>query len=791
MGNVGFEQKSVTVFSILRQSINRTTQLRALHMRKARHAIPCLVCLLTFVLSGPSKSEPPFKEMGYPRPFSFREVSTKKLPHLGWMTMVVSDFVLRARQGADFRFKEKYPDRPVLVQINSEAVGLYGTWVTLPKQRLEDLGLMKPLSLKTLEELGKEIVPVMDFPGYWTYDAGTDSTSPMPADKQVFRVGVQDMTPFALNTHPQAVQLGGKPSYRKDVVIYPRDESGEPDWLDAEFATIVESDLGNKTLTFRRWETSERSWPARPAGVYIAPNSSLIVRSGFEDIWVKYLNLSDVEYFSRFLPNLTRFCPRDPRTGLNAAEWLALHYINVKKDYYATLDGYVFDVSAGTFHPSDRISMRADCDNDGRPDYFYFDNLDFWALAMYDFADALRNGVEGKFEGLGDDVIFVTDSNMNEEARFFDLYNGAEYEFGIIMPYLKRDHEYSGNLDRYLLWTTMAREPRMSYIHNKFPVDSYHSGDEGDLAFYMHDNYYRLDMATACMGTGYVGKEIGRPGGHPAVGYPQREEQIAKYKTTLPLEWDEYDCGEEETYNWLGMPVGEPVRITEHLGENLFDGKTRQTDPVLEVDEGYVSRVEFFPATESHKVRVVTSAVQPWNNTNFNIRLAFSVTGLKKDHEYTLRLKAQAPSPYAKVDAKYASIPINMRFRLSVGEVAGREQEAMVFAKEREIILTLIAPETGDGRLELGLAEEPGEINLRRIELCSGCADVMYRKFENGLVLLNGSGNTPFTFDFESLFSGESYARIKGEQDPIHNSGKPVEGELVLGPRDGILLKRN
>ena len=67
----------------------------------------------------------------------------------------------------------------------------------------------------------------------------------------------------------------------------------------------------------------------------------------------------------------------------------------------------------------------------------------------------------------------------------------------------------------------------------------------------------------------------------------------------------------------------------------------------------------------------------------------------------------------------------------------------------------------------------------------------MCRKFENGLALLNGSGNLPHTFDFKNLFPGESYARIKGKQDPTHNSGKPVESKLVLGPRDGILLKRN
>ncbi len=113
-----------------------------------------------------------------------------------------------------------------------------------------------------------------------------------------------------------------------------------------------------------------------------------------------------------------------------------------------------------------------------------------------------------------------------------------------------------------------------------------------------------------------------------------------------------------------------------------------------------------------------------------------------------------------------------------------------MFSKPREIFLTLPSPAGGNGRVELGLAEEPGDTTLSSVALYEGCADVMYRRFEQGLALLNGSASTPYTFELAKLTPGEAYRRIRGEQDQKHNSGERVGGSLTLAPRDGILLKR-
>lgn len=728
------------------------------------------------------------ESMGYPRPFSFRFVNPKNLPYLDWMTMVISDLHLRTRQGAENAFKQKYPTRPVLVQINSEGLGLWGTWICHPQQRLDDMGLTSSRSLEIFEELSKRVYPIIDFPGYWVYEAGADTTEKIPGNQQDVTVKVTDIRPFLPSSHPHSVNRLKRPSFMKDIVICPRGTESELDWLRAEFASIVSIDEPTRKISLRRWTTRKAAWREFPAGAYLAPNANQIALPPFPKAWTKYLGLRESEYVTPFLPNVTRFCPRDPRTGLNAAEWLARHWIDVKRKHYPTLDGFVFDVSAGTFHPSGRISRQSDCDVEGTPDYFYFKGLDFWALGMYDFFSYLRHGVAGEFDGLGQELALASDANTNEETRFFDLLNGAEYEFGTVNPFRPRTHMYSSNLDRYLLWSTRSRTPRLSYIHNKYPTDTYHGGTTDDLAFYMHDNYYRLDMATACMGTGYVGNAVSRPGGHSAVAYPERKQQIKEHGTALPLDWDEYHCGDANTRNWLGRPLAPPVRLTHHLDRSDFVWRANSASAVLTTDPGY--EAEIAKPNGDGSVTAVIQEVQPWLNTSFKIRLGIPVRGLKKDQEYALRFRAQAPSPYGKVDPRYASIPRNLEVRLTADSVTGPAQESLVFAGDREIVLTLTAPADGDGRLEFGLAEEPGEITLSDINLREGCADVLYRRFENGLVMLNGSATTPYVFDLKTLVPREAYQRIRGNQDPEHNSGEMVGGSLTLAPRDGIFLRR-
>jgi len=69
--------------------------------------------------------------------------------------------------------------------------------------------------------------------------------------------------------------------------------------------------------------------------------------------------------------------------------------------------------------------------------------------------------------------------------------------------------------------------------------------------------------------------------------------------------------------------------------------------------------------------------------------------------------------------------------------------------------------------------------------------DVIYREFENGLVLANPSPR-PFMFDLDELFPGQTFQRLQGTrtQDVVCNDGSIVRGELNLGPKEGLFLIR-
>ena len=73
--------------------------------------------------------------------------------------------------------------------------------------------------------------------------------------------------------------------------------------------------------------------------------------------------------------------------------------------------------------------------------------------------------------------------------------------------------------------------------------------------------------------------------------------------------------------------------------------------------------------------------------------------------------------------------------------------------------------------------------------LCEGCAEVLYRRFDHGLVLANGSAVSPYTFDIAKIGGGRRYRRFLGAQNPDVNNGQPTGPRLTLPPLDGLLLK--
>jgi hypothetical protein len=749
------------------------------------------------------------QELGYPRPMSFRTINPEAVRD-GWydnIDLVVSDLHTYVRKDAVQLFKKKFPNRLALLQINMERIGLFGSWESLPVQRFEDLGLLDPAVMAKntqLETLGDGRYPLPDFLGWWTYDAGDDTLDSIPADTETVTVRVSLPERFLPCTHPATLNalksLYGKKAYDKEVVICPRNADGKLDWLNAEAGIITALDETNRTVTIRRWKTS-KGWPARPEGTYIAVNSVL-----------SYVNLGgDLNVLSRrpgdnilqpWLPNLTEFCPRDPRSGLNAREYLAGWYAGLYRNHYSYLDGMAFDVSVGTFYPSERVSKNADSNGDGVPDGFFFNNINYWPLGMYDFFYTLRHGMPGGFKGVGPDCLLVNDSNHNEDQRFINLLNGAEYEYSMD-PIWSMPFTCSSLFDRLLLWGEHAPRPDVTYVNNKNPDPIYHGGDAADLKGVMTLSHWRMDIASACMTSGYAGKDITRTGDgkHPELAqYPAAIEQRKKYGFPVPPDYDEYHEGVRTNFNWLGLPTGQPERIVSQLGPVLYRFDSTNATPSMHAKTPWqAGSVEARKGHFTLGVRQVGFWLSGKDSWNCFGDLPLGSIPFEKDAEYTVSFTVSGSNPWKALAARYANIPTNLRIRFKIngidaiafsGFTASYIQEALVFEQPRKCVLTLKAPASGTGSLQFDLSENTGTTTINDLEIRKGCGDVFYRKFQKGLVVLNGSYADPVTVNVASLFPGESYSRIKGTQDAAHNNGEPVAETLTIQPHDAFFLKR-
>jgi hypothetical protein len=63
----------------------------------------------------------------------------------------------------------------------------------------------------------------------------------------------------------------------------------------------------------------------------------------------------------------------------------------------------------------------------------------------------------------------------------------------------------------------------------------------------------------------------------------------------------------------------------------------------------------------------------------------------------------------------------------------------------------------------------------------------MYRRFEGGLVLLNGSLE-PVVFDLQEIDPDRELRHIDGIVTPEINTGKPAEPRVTVGAHDGLVL---
>lgn len=765
-------------------------------------------------------------EPGYPRQVVFRRDTPAMLEaDQDKIDMVVSDHHVWTRLYGHEKFAGNHPGKPVLVHVGGDFIS--GNAYT-PRQMLEDRGLVggeiADLYIASrrghAEVLREDFLPAPSFLGYWVYEAGVDTSSKSAAGPKVV-LDVPDPKRFEprlatpATARAELKKLTGSELVPRIVVLCPRNETGALDWPRAELGEVMETDAAAGRITVRRFNAGG-TFPELHAGTYVAASAPVWDRSfvwGTRSGKIPDSHPLKSPVWPFLMPNFSPLCPVDPSNGLNAAQWFARQFIERKRAYYPQSSGYALDVATDTHFPKSQHVEFADLDNDGVVDRGFVDGVSWWALGLHDFVHYMREGVAGKFDGLGRDLLITWDSTDNNGQRLFHLVNGAEYEHTMIVGAGSgpAEHMYSSRLDRLLLWAERALAPNITFISNKQPNEAYHGGTPEELAaaqkkrpnYALH--YARLDMASSCLAAGYVNLGSTRSVPGNLIEYPGRQEEIDKYGVPRLQDYDEFHRGEDGVRHWLGQPLGPAARYRNHLGPVVYSfGESSAMSEVSSSDPRWEAATPERVPPDGFRVEVRRIGPYVSGDQVFTLSLRLPLAGLVLEEmaEYAVSFNLRATSPYGQVASRYAPIPRNISLRFKVGDrihpanvpVAVRSkgyyQECLAFPESRRVELTLQAPATGEGVLEICIAEAPGTVEISNLEIRRGCADVLYREFENGLVLVNGSSVSPVEIDVPTLFPGAAFSRLKGTQDPVHNNGEPAK-QVMLGVRDGIFLQRN
>jgi len=687
---------------------------------------------------------------GFPRVLDFRHLGPGCLTWFEGCTALLVDMIGDKIEAAR-EFKRRYPDRFVLMQINDEPNGVWGTWFCVPAESARKQGL----------RVRPEVFPSPSFRGWWLLDAGTVLLDDFPESVEEAEVRVREPDRLVRRVRGRKVL--------PDVLLYAR-AGDQPDWGQSEYASITAVDRDRGTVRIRRWPRSTGvQWFSYRAGKAVAAASSGDIYSLGEGKWIR-----------TWVPNLTSNCPRDPDTGLDAAAWWARHYARVWRSQIARSaphpDGFEFDWTSFRF-----FNVRADCNNDLAADGCEENGLSLWATGLHRFFRQLRSL-------LPPDALVLADSSNMMSQRSFGLLNGSENEEFLGFHSLAA---FSTQYDLFRLWLERARAPRVSYLQSRFPCEWF--TDDLTLTAAMRrsnfrgSNVARLGLAAACVGGGMHAYRTGlrrdirtiNTGGGP-----------------LRYDLDEYHAGRLYRRHWLGAPKGPARRLTGGMSDVLLpepswrdwtveqgpgagvvvlpprvipdDTSARGGESLLEV------RVEAIRTVRPplHAVRVVSPPARESVAAGEDVSVLFEVQG---------EWPADAPP-------EIREIPRGAGMRIVCGAAASPIFRFAVFPQWRKVWLTIPAPLAGRPRIELLCGDEPGVIRLRRLSLRRGSCDIFWREFEHGVVLVNAGHAAPFRFDLEALTPGRPWARLPGVRGLWPNTGEGVGRFVDVPPFDALFL---
>lgn len=597
------------------------------------------------------------------------------------------------------------------------------------------------------------------WPGHWLLYNGTVVTTDVPAVDGVVIIGVEDTLVLSCSD----------PEFGPDdALLYAIGEDGRPDFSRAEEVVIAGIDAAQKSIIVKRAQYSTRPREFMAQRAVIAPHAT---RSRDDtSLWV--INISTAS-------------PVSPQ-GEQGAQCMARL---IGEDYAESGSGTVgveLDQLQWQVYPGSANARRGpDVNNDLKADWgeAYVPPVGIvnsWGLGTIDLVKNLREGNKGTagrspapraFDGLGKDVGVWVAHSGSDGSRAIALANGVAFDR--LDTDAKRG--FSSVFQRLeFLAANAGASPRLSYTLVRTPVPAFcRPAKSTEVSKSLSSAPARLGFGTALLG--------GNASAYCSVDPTNN----------LSLGWgkdyylDEYAAGKEEKPHYLGKPLGPSIMLHGSLGtEDLLKGSGSST-------AGFTAKgsdkqqTKVGASRESHVTGGSSALVTTPGGTSLESTATFEV---KPGAAYSVVFWAKAENRYGEIDSAYSVVPSSVEVSITGSKTPA--QAILVGPTWRQSNVTLYTGKNPvqDARAVLKFAD-PGKYWVESLEVRQGSAEVLYRVFEGGTVIVNGS-EREVTIPSDVVAPGLKMRAINGSQDPSVNNGQPAGSTIIIAPQDARVLVR-
>ena len=561
------------------------------------------------------------------------------------------------------------------------------------------------------------------FPGHWYTFEGSVLREAIDADDEWIRV--EDWRSLTRKTKNAKAYT----EWRTPILLLLElDKQGKARWDCFEYVELVELDKERGAIRVKRGQalSNPRNFEkgSRIAGI--------------------------AAYLSRpylFALNYSSSSPRD-KNGKQAADVQFDEVVDLfdrETGLLRELDGSAFDV-LNWRAPHDRDLL--DSDGDGKADGAYdpITGEDLWLKGAYAFQKKLRMH-------FGKDFILMNDGYAKKDQRAVGIFDGIESE-GLVY-HNDAFRGFSKTLNIFGYWEkNNPTKYRMATIVPKLknPDDAKHA-----------EQYTRLCIATAtCLGAAVNTGPVLDAG---AV-------------------FEEIRGGDMNKIYWLGKPLG-PMHNMGMDGRDLLDGAG------IRMDRNFTK--EWLGVNCDLKVNGNTLLVSARRGTPRAGNCILKVSGVeipRGTEDVTIIFEVQsAPRALGSQIPRIISVSAqglpryerNPKSNKMYGEMWG------LFGEKGYTRLSFYYRKVSGRKLDFLIEVEGGhDFSIRNFRV-NASPSLLYREFENGVVLVNPSLNW-HTFRLHELFGEQTFSRLKGRRFP--NDGSRVGNSIEIGPLDGVFLKK-